>query len=185
MRNSNITHILVPVDFSAHSEVTFRYATTLALRLGASIELLHVVENPSPNGLSSLEVPIPTAEVRESVVADRSERLSRYTAPSRLRLQRTLRVGTPVQTILGYAESGAFDLIVMGTHGRTGLAHLLMGSVTEQVIRHAPCPVVTLRDAMVSARTEVAEPLPVAHAALVGETFGSWRTLSHLGSSLE
>jgi hypothetical protein len=58
----------------------------------------------------------------------------------------TIRVGQPAQTITAYAKAAGIDLLVMGTHGRTGLSHLLMGSVAEHVMRHAPCPVLTLRE---------------------------------------
>jgi nucleotide-binding universal stress UspA family protein len=146
-----INRILVPVDFSAHSEGALRYASALGARLGAAIHVLHVVEDPLASGAWNSEVAaLPQiGDLRENLVADAEQRLARYhERAERAGVPSTtaVRLGHPPQMIVDYAAAEAVDLIVMGTHGRTGLKHALLGSVAERVVRHAPCPVVTLRD---------------------------------------
>ena len=144
-----ITRILVPVDFSAHSDRAVAYATTVGARFGASVELLHVVENPVMSGAWSSEVSVPDlTEIFENMIADAERRLAdvKTTAQARgVAVTTTVLTGLTAPAILELATTGAFDLIVMGTHGRTGLSHVFMGSVAEQVLRRSPCPVLTVR----------------------------------------
>jgi nucleotide-binding universal stress UspA family protein len=146
-----ISRILVPVDFSAHSEDALRYAVSLAGRLGASLELLHVVEDPFLSGAWSSELYLPNgAELLDSIVSDAKRRLSDLKdliVQGRVPASTVVLKGPPAPTIIDHAKDGQFDLVVMGTHGRTGLAHLFMGSVAEAVARRAPCPVLTIRQA--------------------------------------
>jgi universal stress protein A len=145
-----ISRILVPIDFSAQSERALHYATALASRLGASLELLHVVEDPIAAGAWGSETVIPNlSELRDELIADAERRLQQYREPDeqpRVGLRIAVRMGRTAQTITEYANAAEIDLIVMGTHGRTGVAHLVMGSVAERVLRHASCPVLTVRD---------------------------------------
>lgn len=149
--NFAISRILVPVDFSPHSELALRYATALASRLGASLDILHVVKEPITPRARGSEIPIPDlSELRTKLIAEAESQLEQYqaiTEGSHVRTVTTVRMGQPAHTITAYAEAGAIYLIVMGTHGRSGLAHLLMGSVAERVVRQAACPVLTLREA--------------------------------------
>jgi len=151
----SISRILVPVDFSTHSDQALRYAASLARRLGASLELLHVVEDPFMAGAWSSEVYFPNVtELLDSMIADARRRLSDLkdvVAPERVPISTVVLKGRPAPAILEHAKGGHFDLVVMGTHGRTGLAHLFMGSVAEAVVRRAPCPVLTLRPEMPAA----------------------------------
>jgi glycine betaine transporter len=144
-----ITKILVPVDFSPHAEHAFCYATTLAHRIGAPIGLLHVVDNPFVAGAWSSEVYVPNIDqLLEQLITDAEERLAALkesAAALGLTATTTVLRGRPWQAIVEHARAGGFDLIVMGTHGRTGLAHAVMGSVAERVARHAHCPVLTIR----------------------------------------
>jgi universal stress protein A len=142
-----ITTILVPVDFSAGSDAAVEWAQAIAARFGAALVLLHVVDTTanalvgSPGGV--LAPPPPPAlyeELREEARRALAELGAR--APGARTL---LREGTPRTEILAVAKEVGADLIVMGTHGRTGLAHLLFGSVAEYVVRHAPVPVFTVR----------------------------------------
>jgi nucleotide-binding universal stress UspA family protein len=183
-----ISRILVPVDFSAHSEAALRYATALASRLEASVQLLHVVDDPMATGPWSSEVPIPDlTELLKNLIANAERRLEQYrTAIRQPRVPMTtwVRTGHSAQTITEYAKAGGIDLIVMGTHGRSGLAHLVMGSVAESVVRHAPCPVLTLRETATSDKTEAALTAPpAAVGSALGSTLGS--ALGHLGTSRE
>jgi universal stress protein A len=143
-----IARILVPVDFSAHSDRALRYATSLASRLGATVELLHVVEDPFVSGAWSSEIHVPNLpELLENQIAAARGRLAELKAVAGARVGTTVLSGQPAHTIIAHATAGGFDLIVMGTHGRTGLSHVFMGSVAERVVRRAPCPVLTLREA--------------------------------------
>lgn len=138
--------ILCPVDFSDAAAGALRAAALLAQRSGGSLTLLHVNVVPGsaiPEAL--LETP-PTLAKDLSAPADRpllewkalAERLG---AP---RVEAYRSVGRPAQEILALARREGFDLLVLGTHGRTGVGHLILGSVAEEVVRRAPCPVLTL-----------------------------------------
>ena len=145
----SITRILVPVDFSPHAERAFCYATTLAHRLGAQLALVHVVEDPFVTGAWSAEIYVPNVpELLANVIAGAERQLATLkegAAALGIAAETAVITGRPAQSIIEYAGSRGVDLIVMGTHGRTGLAHVMMGSVAERVLRKAPCPVLTIR----------------------------------------
>jgi nucleotide-binding universal stress UspA family protein len=145
-----VTRILVPIDFSPPARAALQYARFLADKLGASVEVLHVFEPPGYVGPDTLAlVPITAGqhewgETRAEVERQVEEFLAQTAgAPA----TRTVRVeaGEPSETILRVAADDRADLVVMGTHGRTGLSRLLIGSVAEAVLRRASCPVLTLR----------------------------------------
>ena len=146
-----IRRILVPTDFSAPSDAALDYARQLAEKVGASVHLLHVVEESFATGPIASEMYMAgTGRTIAAVMKDAQARLShRVTAADRARLRMTSEVvgGSSASTIVDYAAENGFDLIVMGTHGRRGMAHLMMGSVAERVVRAAPCPVMTVRTA--------------------------------------
>jgi len=163
--------ILVPVDFSAHSDLALCYATTIANRFGASVEALHVVEDPFVSGAWSTgaiapNIPELLADLVR-VARAKLDDMSTAAANEGMRLTSTIlttvATGEPADSISCYATTGKFDLIVMGTHGRRGLSHALMGSVAERVVRKAPCPVLTVREMTPDAREEA----PVVSAAAV------------------
>lgn len=137
--------ILVPVDFTDSSWAALEYAATLGARLGAEIDVLHVWQPPREPG-SEAEL---LAEFERSDAGHKmmewliSFELHREVEP-RGRLATGLRSAVP-DAIVATAESGAYDLVVMATHGRQGLSLLFRSSVTEKVVSRAPCPVVTLR----------------------------------------
>ena len=146
--NAKISSILVPTDFSAWSDHAIAFATTLAAGLHATIHLVHVLEQPFlTSGAYELLLP-DTPERRERLYKQSQLRLSAI----RERLEAAgvaatveVRSGSAQQEISKAAIDYGADLIVMGTHGRTGLSHLLLGSVAEQVVRAAPCPVLSIR----------------------------------------
>jgi nucleotide-binding universal stress UspA family protein len=145
----SITRILVPVDFSGHSDRALRYAAALAGQVGASVELLHVVEDVGYGAFSEVYVPS-VPDVMQEAINAALERLALLKAeifPHGSDVESAVYAGRPPLAIVEHAAEGKFDLIVMGTHGRTGLSHLLIGSVAEHVARMAPCPVLTVRAA--------------------------------------
>jgi nucleotide-binding universal stress UspA family protein len=143
-----ITRILVPTDFSEPSEAALTYARAIARQFGATFHLLHVVETPFVPGRFSSEIYIPETPVLISdLIQEAKLKLARRLLPSdkaHYTATKEIIVGSPAKTIVQYAAEQKFDLIVMGTHGRTGLGHLLMGSVAEHVVRSASCPVLTV-----------------------------------------
>jgi nucleotide-binding universal stress UspA family protein len=147
--SERIATILVPVDFSPHADRAYRYATMLAQRLGATLELVHVVEDPFVTAGWNAEVYVPTAgELLEGLLANAEQRLATLkTSAAALGLvaRAVVIVGRPAHAIVERAQQSRCDLIVMGTHGRRGLSHIVMGSVAEHVVRAAPCPVLTVR----------------------------------------
>ena len=146
---ATFARILVPMDFSTHSEMALRYATALAKQSGGSVELLHVLEDPVMSDVWNSEVYVPNLpEVREKLVADAEARLAAYRESIRkegVPIVATVRSGQAAHVIVEYVTAAGSDLVVMGTHGRTGLPHLFMGSIAERVVRTAPCPVLTVR----------------------------------------
>jgi universal stress protein A len=141
-----ITRILVPTDFSADADAALTCALGLAQRFGASIDLLHVVEGPLAAGVWSSE--FYTAHVAGlliNLVRDAEQRLRNHAASHGGPITTEVRTGPAARAILDFTRERAFDLIVMGTYGRTGLARVVMGSVAERIVRLAPCPVLTLR----------------------------------------
>jgi universal stress protein A len=140
--------ILVPVDFSDASQSALRYARALAEAFGSTLHLLHVVQDPYVQPWAAEAFGVSLAGVLERWEQDALAQLERLVPPAergRLAVTCATRVGHPFVEILGYAVDSHADLIVMGTHGRGPVAHMLLGSVTERVIRRAPCPVLTVR----------------------------------------
>jgi universal stress protein A len=141
-----ITRILVPTDFSPHAEAAFRYALELAKPFHASVHLVAVVEDPVGAGMWSAEVH--TAEIaglQVNLARDTEQRLRASVPADAGTVTTEVRLGNAAKQILEAAQAEGVDLIVMGTHGRTGIAHVVMGSVAEKIVRLAPCPVLTLR----------------------------------------
>ena len=144
---SHIKNILVPVDFSSASKHALRYACELAETFDATLHVLHAVEHPYGAG-GYMEFYAPPPEFFEQIEQAACKQLeSLLTREEQARYGAVLvsRTGVPVTEILDYVRAqGAIDLIVMATHGRGAVARLMMGSVAEQVVRGAPCPVLTL-----------------------------------------
>lgn len=139
--------ILVPVDFSAYSEQAVRVASELARRYDAALSIIHVYE-PLAYALPEGYVLMNSEQLKElwsrfDVELAAVKRLA--TEGGAPRVETHLLQGLAVDEICRVAEKQGFDLIVMGTQGRRGLSHLLMGSVAERVLRLAPCPVLTVR----------------------------------------
>jgi universal stress protein A len=146
---NRITRILVPTDFSDTADAALAYAKELAGRVGASLHLLHVFDDFYTAATFAPEVygAVP-ASVRETSLRAAEDHLNeRLPEDERAYFNGTTAIATGLtaNAIVDYARTHGIDLIVIGTHGRGGIAHLLLGSVAERVLRVAPCPVLTVR----------------------------------------
>jgi nucleotide-binding universal stress UspA family protein len=147
-----VHHVLVPIDFSPYAEQALDYAIALAQKLQARITLLHVIQPQLIAGADMGAWPSPSfiEELETAVMRDMEGYRARVTDAG-LEGEIVVVHGVPFQEILDTAKARQVDLIIMGTHGRTGLPHILLGSVAERVARMAPCPVLVAR-----------QPTPVA-----------------------
>jgi nucleotide-binding universal stress UspA family protein len=143
-----IKTILAPTDFSAHSEQAVRYACSLAERLGATLHLIHVLSEIIPAGPDPLLMPVMPPQFYQENEDRAKETLASLRKPgwgTPAAVVTAVRWGSPVDAIVDYSREQAIDLIVIATHGRTGLSHVLLGSVAERIVRESPCPVLTIR----------------------------------------
>jgi len=144
----DLHRILIPTDFSKFSQVALNYASAFAEKFAAELYLLHVIQDLAvfiPDMITVAPPPVPTVEQMTKAVQDAFDRLIKDNRLERFPIHRDVREGTPFYEIVRYAKEQNIDLIIMGTHGHTGLTHMLLGSVTEKVVRKAPCPVLTVR----------------------------------------
>lgn len=135
--------ILHPTDFSLPSSYAFALARALARDYQARLVILHVIAPPT--AIYAEPEVLPQLEDRKPELEQKLDQMKATTDPS-VRVEHLLKEGDPAAEILEAAQEVKADIIVMGTHGRTGLARLLMGSVAEHVLRKASCPVMTVRD---------------------------------------
>jgi universal stress protein A len=139
-------HFLVPIDFSEYAEQALEYAIALADKLQARLTLLHVIHDlPIGAGDMASALPYEYMQEIEAGVQQSMEELLDRARDAGLEGDVVIVHGVPFQAILDAAEDRNVDLIIMGTHGRTGLPHALMGSVAEKVVRLASCPVLVTR----------------------------------------
>jgi len=140
-----VQRFLVPVDFSEHANQALDYAISLAGKLDARLTLLHVLQS-LPLGAVDMGVTIYTyiQDLEAEIMNSMNAYLERVTTAG---LEGEIAVvhGVPFHEIIETAKTQQADLIIMGTHGRTGLQHVLLGSVAEKVVRLAPCPVLVVR----------------------------------------
>ena len=145
-----IRKILVPVDYSDHSRAALAFAVDLARKTEAVLDIVHVWDRPSyvsdslvvrhSDGATRTLVEM----IRENAEREMEEFLENAKIPSDVRFERRLVSGNPAARILEELKRVGHDIAVMGTHGRTGLMHLLLGSVTEKLVRMSPVPIVTV-----------------------------------------
>ena len=143
-----LTHVLVPTDFSETSGVAVRYGKALAHAFGAALHVVHVVQEPFAQPWAVEAYGFSLATLQEDWMREARTRLEQTLTPEERAAHRAEIVtvlGHPVVEILKYAEEHPIDLIVIGTHGRGPLGHMVMGSTAERVVRKAPCPVLTVR----------------------------------------
>ena len=139
-----INHVLMATDFSEASEPALELAQSFASAFGARLHLLHVIPDPyaQPWSVEATGAAIPDLLKRWETEAEaRLDELK----PAGVEAHAVVRVGNPYNEIVEYAREQGIDLIVIGTHGRGAIGHMLLGSVAEKVVRKAPCPVLTTR----------------------------------------
>jgi nucleotide-binding universal stress UspA family protein len=147
-----VRKILVPVDFSEPSKAAFDHAMMIAERVGANVDVLHVFSLPALASTGDILVALPdqpyenlSSWAKREAEKALDELIGGKRGRGAVAIGRRLEMGRAEETILSTLETGDYDLVVMGTHGRSGLSHLLMGSVAERVVRLSPQPVLTVK----------------------------------------
>lgn len=145
-----VKEILVATDFGSAADNALRYGEALAREFGARLHLLHAVPNVYATSMDGYGYAAVPAQVQEDLeTAARRHMRERLGDDDRQELRARTTVVThnsPAVAIVDYAKQHAIDLVVLGTHGRGAVAHMLLGNVAERVVRIAPCPVLTVRD---------------------------------------
>ena len=142
--------VLVPTDFSEASESALRYGKAMAEAFGASLHVVHVMEDLLAHAWAAEVYVSSMPQLRDEIEKESRQRLGALLTEAErttLRAETALLAGNPFLEIIRYAKTHGVDLIVMGTHGRGPIAHMLLGSVAEKVVRKSPCPVLTVREA--------------------------------------
>ena len=146
----NPKRILWPTDFSPLSLKAGNYALALTQHFSSQLHIVHVIVPPlSPDVSIMLPAEAPVAFSDDGLLAATQEALKRL-VDQHLGGDKSFKTsvffGNPWMGVCDYAKNNALDLIVVGTHGRTGLSHVLIGSTAERIVQHAPCPVLTIKE---------------------------------------
>jgi nucleotide-binding universal stress UspA family protein len=142
-----LQRILVPIDFSDHSKNALKYAISFAQQFKASIDLIYVVEPTIyPADFSFGQIGFPNVEEELQVHGNEElENLIKKEIGGKVVSRKVVRTGKPFYEINQYAQERDIDLIIIATHGHSGMEHILFGSTAEKVVRKAPCPVLVVR----------------------------------------
>ena len=143
-----IKKVLVPIDFSDYSKSSLRYAVNFAKQFNAEIYLIYVLEPviyPPDFSMGQIAIPSVNAEWDERA-REELENLAKTEIPEGVSVKIILKNGKPFLEIIDTASEENIDLIIIATHGHSGVEHILFGSTAEKVVRKAPCPVLTLRE---------------------------------------
>jgi nucleotide-binding universal stress UspA family protein len=144
-----LRRVLFPTDFSELSLHALAYARSFAEAFKAELHVLHVVDEAYQYWMAAAPNTMPIGPTPAEIAAGAKAELDKFVKKNlvdvRIPTSATLIVGRPFLEIIRYARDKVIDLIVLGTHGRSGLSHVLLGSVAEKVVRKSPCPVLTIR----------------------------------------
>jgi nucleotide-binding universal stress UspA family protein len=145
-----LKNVLVAADFSTASDTALTYGRDLSRTFGATLHVLHVIDDVTARAATAAEgYIVDLSDVQREIEKSAHQQLESVVQEDdrrELNAKAILRTSTtPALAIVSYAKEAQIDLIVMGTHGRGRMAHILMGSVAERVVRTAPCPVLTVR----------------------------------------
>jgi len=143
-----VNKILCPIDFSEHSLEALDNAVEMAQNLSSELVLTHIISpipvRPTPTQPSEFDVSGYRDTLEENSEENMDSVIKKH-IPDNVKVKKVIRSGMPAQEIDDIAEEENIDLLIISTHGRTGLSHVIFGSVAEKIIRHAPCPVLTIR----------------------------------------
>lgn len=143
-----INRILVPIDFSDYSKNALRYAVQFAKQFNSSMYLIYVIEPiiyPADFSMGQVAIPSMDADIQSRAEEELKNLAKNFIDPS-IKVETIIKTGKPFVEINETAKEKDIDLIIIATHGHTGVEHLLFGSTAEKVVRKAPCPVLTLRE---------------------------------------
>jgi nucleotide-binding universal stress UspA family protein len=143
-----VKKILVPIDFSDYSKSSLRYAVNYAKHFNASLILVYVIEPviyPPDFSMGQIAIPAPGLEM-DKRAEEELKKLSDKEIPSGMQVKKIIKTGKPFVEIIETAAEEDADMIIIATHGHSGVEHILFGSTAEKVVRKAPCPVLTLRE---------------------------------------
>lgn len=143
-----INKILVPIDFSDYSKNSLRFAVNFTKSFNAKLYLVYVVEPVVyPPDFSMGQIAIPSIDLEmDKRAIEELNKLAEQDIPSDVEVKTIVKTGKPFIEIIETAEEEDIDLIIISTHGHTGVEHILFGSTAEKVVRKAPCPVLTVRE---------------------------------------
>jgi len=144
----DIQKILVPIDFSDYSKSALKYAVNFCKNCKADMFLIYVVEPviyPPDFSMGQIAIPSVNSELDERARQE-LDKLAKEEIPSTVNVKTLIKTGKPFLEIIETASELDVDLIIIATHGRSGVEHILFGSTAEKVVRKAPCPVLTLRE---------------------------------------
>ncbi len=144
----DIKKVLVPIDFSDYSKSALKYAVNFTKQFNAELMLIYVVEPVIyPPDFSMGQIAIPTVDLEmDKRAAEELEKLARKEIPENIRVKTLVKTGKPFIEIIETAAEEKADIIIIASHGHTGVEHILFGSTAEKVVRKAPCPVLTIRE---------------------------------------
>lgn len=143
----DIQNVLLPTDFSACADHALSHAVEIADQFDASLHFLHVVNELDPDWYGITNVQEEAVKLRDQIKSEARERLNDLVPDTDLDTTVSLQLSFDVaDTINEYVDERNIDLVVMGTHGRQGLERLMLGNVADKIVRHAPCPVMTVRE---------------------------------------
>ena len=145
---TTINKVLVPIDFSDYSKSALRYAVNFAKSFDAEIILIYVVEPVIyPPDFSMGQIAMPSINTEwDDRAKDELQKLAKSEIIGAVKVKTIIKTGKPFVEIIETAKEENVDLIIIATHGRSGVEHILFGSTAEKVVRKAPCPVLTLRE---------------------------------------
>ena len=144
----DIKKVLVPIDFSDYSKNALKYAVNFSMQFNAEMILIYVIEPVIyPPDFSMGQIALPSVNTEWDIKAkEELNKLAKSEIPTSIKVTTVLKTGKPFVEINETAAEEDADLIIIATHGHTGVEHILFGSTAEKVVRKAPCPVLTLRE---------------------------------------
>jgi universal stress protein A len=144
----NIKKVLVPIDFSDYSKNSLRYSINFVKCFNAELILVYVVEPIIyPPDFSMGQIAVPAMDVElDKRAAEELAKLARTEIPHQMKVKTIIKTGKPFVEIIETAAEENVDLIIIASHGHSGVEHILFGSTADKVVRKAPCPVLSLRD---------------------------------------